>query len=106
MINCPRDLITLWHATRVTNEYIEAHWVLGRMYYRSNQSNSDFRNDFNSGPFAPYGQMAGHIIEHFERFNITTSAATNTTTTTTTTTTPTTCTTTLQLLLLLLLLFQ
>ena len=73
----------MWHATRVSGTYIEAHWVLGRMYYRHNPSNSDFRNDFGSGPFAPYGNMAGHIIQHFERFNINNSAATNTNTTTT-----------------------
>ena len=78
----------MWHATRLSGRYIEAHWVLGRMYFRFNQSNSDFRNDFDSGPFAPYGNMAGHIIQHFERFNITTtSAATNTNTNTNTTTT-------------------
>ena len=73
----------MWHATRVSGYYIEALWVLERMYFRQNQSNSDFRHDFESGPFAPYGNMAGHIIQHFERFNITTSATTNTNTTTT-----------------------
>jgi len=73
----------MWHATRVSGTYIEAHWVLGRMYYRSNKSNSDFRHDFVCGPFAAYGNMAGHIIQHFERFNINNFAATNTNTTTT-----------------------
>ena len=66
--DCPRDLIPLWHATRLSGEYIEPHWVLGRMYFRSNDTNTDFNNDFFSGPFAPYGNLAAHIVEHFNRY--------------------------------------
>ena len=33
LINCPRELIPLLYATRVIDDYIEAHWVLGRMHY-------------------------------------------------------------------------
>ena len=38
------------------------------MYLRSNESNGDFNNDFASGPFAPYGNLAAHIVEHFNRY--------------------------------------